>query len=134
MNRASGPGDGLPGRMASAAEIPAYALFGILWEALADLLGSAATATLLRRAARRGAMRNPELLELAVERQGLAWVYTCPPAWTGASPNHMDGLRALIGELRPILVEMTGPVVVQHLEQIHELRERGLLAPQEERT
>jgi hypothetical protein len=31
-------------------------------------------------------------------------------------------------------VEMTGPVVVQHLEQIRELRERGLLAPQEERT
>jgi hypothetical protein len=134
MNRVSGSGDGLPGRTASAAEIPASALFGILWEALADLLGSAATATLLRRAARRGAIGNPELLELAVDREGLAWVYTCPPAWNGGSPDHLNGLRALIGELRPILVEMTGAVVVQHLEQIRELRERGLLAPQEERT
>jgi hypothetical protein len=134
MNRVTGPGNGLPGRMAAGAETPARNLFALLWEGLADLLGTAATATLLRRAARRGAARNADLAELAIERQGLAWVYTCPPAWSGASPDDLGGLRALIGELRPMLVEMTGSVVLRHLEQIRELRERGLLAPQEERT
>lgn len=134
MNRVSGPGHGLPGRIAAGAEIPACDLFGLLWEALADLLGTAATATLLRRAARRGAARNADLAKLAIERQGLAWIYTCPPAWSGVSPDDLGGLRTLIGELRPILVEMTGMVVVRHLEQIGELRERGLLAPREERT
>ncbi len=118
--------------MAASGEIPASTLFGLLWEALADLLGTAATATLLRRAARRGAMRDPELAELVVERQGLAWIYTCPPAWNAASAVHLHALRTLIGELRPILVEMTGQLVIRHLEQVPELRERGLLAPQEE--
>src|SRR5512140_1701741 len=132
MNGGSGPGHGSPGRTAAGTEIPACTLFGLLWEALADLLGTAATATLLRRAGRRGATRNADLSELAIERRGLAWVYTCPPGWSGASPDDLGGLRTLIGELRPILVEMTGTVVVQHLEQISELRERGLLAPQEE--
>jgi hypothetical protein len=132
MNRVPGPGDGLPGRRAAGGEIPACTLFGILWEALADILGTAATATLLRRAARRAERQSPELAQLAIERHGLAWTHTCPPAWSGASPDHLGALRTLIGELSPILVEMTGSVVVQHLEQIPELRERGLLAPQEE--
>jgi hypothetical protein len=131
MNRVAGPVHGLPGRTAAGAETAACNLFGLLWEGLADLLGTAATATLLRRAALRGTARNADLAGLVIQRHGLAWVYTCPPAWR-ASSDDLRGLRVLIGELRPILVEMTGPVVVRHLEQIRELRERGLLAPREE--
>lgn len=134
MNRVPGPGDGLPDRRAAGGEIPVSTLFAILWESLADLLGTAATATLLRRAARRAARQSPELAELSIERHGLAWTHTCPPAWSGASPDHLHALHALIEELRPILVEMTGQLVIRHLEKIPELRERGLLAPQEERT
>jgi hypothetical protein len=33
----------------------------------------------------------------------------------------------------PLLVEMTGQIVIRHLEQILELRERDLFALQEER-
>jgi hypothetical protein len=38
------------------------------WDALAELLGTAATATLLKRAAWRAAARSPELAELAIQR------------------------------------------------------------------
>src|SRR5690349_22345527 len=61
MNRVAGPVHGLPGRTAAGAETAACNLFGLLWEGLADLLGTAATATLLRRAALRGAARNADL-------------------------------------------------------------------------
>ncbi len=53
-------------------------LFTILWDALADLLGTAATATLLKGAARRAAARSPELAGLVIKRDGLIYRYTCP--------------------------------------------------------
>jgi hypothetical protein len=37
-------------------------------------------------------------------------------------------LRELVAELRPLLVELTGPVVLRHLEQVRELRD--LISPQ----
>ncbi len=126
------PGNGRLDSLTAGDEIPVSVLFTMLWDALSDVLGTAATATLLKRAARRAAARNPELAELTIERQGLSYGYTCPAGWSGASRGNPPALRDLIGELRPLLIEMTGQVVIRHLEQIVELRERGLLAPQEE--
>jgi hypothetical protein len=60
-------------------------LFTILWDALADLLGTATTAVLLKRAARRAVARSPELAELIILRQGLVYTYTCPTGWSGRS-------------------------------------------------
>ena len=45
-----------------------------------------------------------------------------------------QGLRQLMAELVPLLVELTGPVVLCHLAQIPELRERGLVPAREERS
>src|SRR6185503_20515298 len=90
------------------------------------LLGTAATATLLKRAARRGAERNAELAMLIIRREGLAYGYSCPPGWSAASSGTPQALRDLVDELRPLLIEMTGQLVIQHLEQVLELRERGL--------
>lgn len=106
-------------------------LFTILWDALADLLGTAATAMLLKRAARRAAARSPELTELIIQLRGLVYTYTCPTGWSGRSVGPAPALRDLIGELRPLLIEMTGPLAIEHLEQFLELRELLLLAPQE---
>jgi hypothetical protein len=111
--------------------LPASDLFAILWDALADLLGTAATATLLKRAGRRASVRNSELAGLVIRREGLAYGYSCPPGWSGASPGTPAALRDLIEELRPLLVEMTGQLVIQHLEQVLELRERGLFTTRE---
>ena len=104
-------------------------MFTILWGALADVLGTAATATVLRRAARRATPRCPELAELAIERETLEYGYTLPPAWKEPRGSMPPALRELVTELRPILVELTGQIVVRHLEQSPELRE--LLAAQE---
>ena len=101
----------------------------MLWEALADVLGTAATATVLRRAARRAAPRCPELAELAIQRENLEYLYTVPSAWKDPAEGTPPALRELVAELRPILIELTGQVVMRHLEQSPELRE--LLTPQE---
>jgi hypothetical protein len=116
------------------------ALFSLIRDALADLLGTAATATLLRRAARRAASLNPELAMLTIVRENLEYRYTLPPAWndwnkplSSERPHDTQAaLQHLVGELLPLLVELTGPIVVRHLAQIPELRERGIVPPQEE--
>jgi hypothetical protein len=62
--------------------LSAAALFTLLWEELADVLGTAATAVLVRRAARRAAHRRPELAELAISRENLEYRFILPRAWT----------------------------------------------------
>ena len=128
MNRAGVPGSARPSGD-TGTELSAAILFKILWEALSDVLGTAAAATLLRRAARRAAPRCPELAELAIERENLEYRYTLPSAWKDPAEGTPPALRELVTELRPILIEMTGQVVIRHLEEFLELRE--LLAPQE---
>ena len=126
-----GPGNGRLGGVHAGAEPSVSALFTLLWEALADLLGTAATATLLKRASRRAAARSPELSGLVIVREGVAYAYSCPPSWNAASDGTPTALRALIDELRPLLLEMTGRIAIRHLEQILELREAGLFAQEE---
>jgi hypothetical protein len=113
-------------------ELSSAALFALLWKALADLLGSAAAATLLRRAARRAMTRSSELAELAIVRENLEYRYALPPAWSGWTGSRLRALRHLVGELLPLLEELTGSLVVNHLAQIPELREWGIVPPQEE--
>jgi hypothetical protein len=112
-------------------ELSSAALFALLWDALADLLGTAAAAALMRRAARRAAPRSPELNELAIVRENLAYRYTLPSAWDDWTGGTRRALHHLVGELLPLLAELTGPLVVGHLAQVPELRERGIIPPQE---
>jgi hypothetical protein len=109
-------------------------LFAMLWEALSDVLGTSATAALLRRAARGATVRYPELDALVIVREDLEYRYAVPGAWDDRSGRTSPALRALVQELRPLLVEMTGAVVVSHLARIPELRERGLVFVPEEET
>jgi hypothetical protein len=108
-------------------------LFALLWDALADLLGTAAAATLLRRAAQRAAPRDPELAELGIVRDNLEYKYTLPASWNDGTKSTQHALRHLSAELLPLLVELTGPIVVARLAQIPELRACGITLPQEER-
>lgn len=114
------------------AEPSAAALFTLLRDALADLLGTAAAAMLIRRAAQRGAPRNPELAELAIVRESVGYRYTLPPTWNARTDGARRALQDLVGELLPLLAALTGPVAVRHLGQVRELRERGIVPPQEE--
>jgi len=98
------------------------ATFHALWNALADLLGTAATAAIVGRAARRAARRNPGLTALTIERVDHEFGYLLPHEFdeTGELPV---SLRALLEELHPLLVQLTGRVALGSLAQIPGLRE-----------
>lgn len=98
------------------AELTVAQRFAALWDALADMLGTAATATLLRRATKEAADRAA-LDGLAIERRGFSYGYSVPESWQashGGKP--LEALFHVIDALRPLLVELTGSVVVRRLE------------------
>jgi hypothetical protein len=105
----------------AAAAVSGAGLFKILWDQLADMLGTATTAVVVNRAARRARNRSHELDGLTISRVDGDFGYVVPPSFAqvrGPSP----ALRDLYGELRPLLVELTGQVAVRHLEEAPELR------------
>ena len=127
MNETPGAREGGDGDLDTAA------LFAIVWEALAEVLGTAATAAIVRRAAGRAATENPELIDIVIRREKFEYRYTLPHAWSHtarvATPEERTpiALRALVAEIGRLLVELTGTVFVGRLEQIPELCARGLL-------
>lgn len=108
------------------------ALFDLLWKELAEVLGTAATSTVLRRAAKRAAARNVEIADLAIRREGLDHTYVLPPAWQDGREEGWIALRELLVELRPLLIELTGMVVIRRLQRIDAFQQRGLLPAEEE--
>ena len=108
-------------------ETTAAVLFDSLWENLADLLGTAATATLIRRAAKRAAARHTEFPTVIVNRDKINYEYKLPDSWR--DPNRresLDALRVLAGELGPLLVQLTGPVVVRRLQRHTAFAKHGI--------
>jgi hypothetical protein len=124
----------IPGAADSGANLSASDLFAILWRALADILGTAAAATLLRRAAQRAVPRCPELAALSITRESLEYGYTVPTAWNDPATEPPQALCELARELWTLLVDLTGSVVVNRLEQIPELRGRGIVPQREEQS
>ena len=108
-------------------EISEAALFAMVWDAVADMLGTAGAAAVVRRAAQRASAERPELVGLVVVRQNLEYQYTLPIAWEHNTEREPAALRALVRELGRLLMELTGTVVVRRLEQIPELRAHGLV-------
>ena len=117
----------------SAAQLSGSDLFALLWHALADMLGTAAAATLLRRAAQRATLAFPELSGLDITRAPLEYHYKVPDPWQQASQGPPRALFELVRELWPLLVELTGSVVVSRLLRMPELSEPGLVPPRKER-
>jgi hypothetical protein len=106
-------------------------LFTILWLGLADILGTAAAATLLRRAAQRAVLGCPELTELVITRESLEYRYAVPSAWNDSTSTPPQALRELTRELWTLLIDLTGVVVVNRLAQIPDLRDRGIVPERE---
>lgn len=118
------PDAGLPAERVEAT-CAADQLFGVLWNALVDLLGSAAAATLIRRSAKHASARAPGLAALQVIREQFEYRYALPPSWSWDAAA-VGELRELCLALRPLLVELTGQVVVHRLGSIHALVRCGL--------
>ena len=101
-------------------------LFGQLWDGLADLLGTAATAALLRRAIQELGDGCEDLRDLVIRRDGFAYSVSVPPSWHDQHEPGVLALRDLARALQPILIELTGDVVLRRLARIEPLRARGL--------
>jgi len=107
--------------------LSAAELFRLIWESLADVLGTAAAAALLRRAIKQTVTRISWPEPVLVIRNGLDYEYRVPEAWTQAcSEEALGALRVLATELRMLLVELTGPVLVRRLARLGPLRDRGI--------
>jgi hypothetical protein len=113
-------------------DLAAAALFAIVWDALVEVLGTAAVAAIVRRAAGRAAAQSPELAEIVIFREDHEYRYTLPHAWSHKTERAPPALQMLVAEIGQLLVELTGTVVVRRLEQIAELRARGLIWRAEE--
>lgn len=116
-------GDGPPSSPAPAAPGSAAALFAIVWDALVDVLGCAATAALITRSARLASTGRPALAALRVERIGFEYRYRLPERWNTTDPGALDALRALARSLHALLDGLTGSVVTRRLRGIPELRD-----------
>jgi hypothetical protein len=105
----------------------AAGLFDLLWESLADVLGTAATATLLRRAIKQAASQTSWSEPVVVIRNGLDYGYCLPETWKQSGNEKAFGaFRVVAAELRVLLVELTGPVVVRRLGRLAPFREQGI--------
>lgn len=105
-----------------AADCNPASLFTALWEALGDLLGWSATATVIGRSIKRAAARSPLLRDVVIRREGLEYRYSVPASWSDPSgAQAAEALRVLAGELEPLLAELTGTVVLQRLRSVPEL-------------
>ena len=105
----------------------AAALFDLLWGTLADVLGTAATATLLRRAIKQAAGRIAWSEPVVVARSGLDYTYRLPETWKRPGNDEaVDMFRIVAAQLRVLLIELTGPVVVARLGQLAPLRKWGI--------
>jgi hypothetical protein len=101
-------------------------LFDLLWESLADVLGTAATATLVRRALKQVASQTSSE-PVIVTRNGLEYEYRVPETWKQPGNEEAIGaLRAVAAELRVLLVELTGTVVVARLARLAAFRKSGI--------
>ncbi|HVR19579.1 MAG TPA: hypothetical protein VMS65_07780 [Polyangiaceae bacterium] len=125
------PREEKPAADGARADLSTGALFTILWRELADILGTAAAASLVRRAADRAVLRAPELAALSITRENLEYRYVVPYAWNDASPHPPRALRELSRELWTLLVELTGTVVVNRLAKVPELRDQGIVPTME---
>lgn len=89
-----GPARTRDGAGAIAAESSGSELFATIWHALADILGTAAAATLLRRAAQQARATFPELSGLEIARINLEYQYKVPAVWTQTAAEPPEAFHA----------------------------------------
>jgi hypothetical protein len=97
------------------------------------LLGTAATATLLRRAIKQVSVDHARLPKVIVN-SAIAYQYELPDTWRQPGRSEaLDDLRALAGELGRLLVQLTGPVAVRHLQRHCEFEKHSIRFTEEPR-
>jgi hypothetical protein len=125
-------GNGVSDMEHSGGDTTAAALFGLLWGTMAEVLGTTATAVLVRRAAQRAAAHWPVLQQLVIHQDGLTYQFRVPKTWEeGSNPEALAALQALGQEVCHLLHVMTGSVVIRRLARLMPLRRYGIIPEQE---
>jgi hypothetical protein len=107
--------------------LTAAEVFNAVWTGLVEVLGTAATAALIRRAAQRVSTTAPDLPSVVVNRNTVTYEVEIPAIWRRPDdPRALHSLRALLAELGFLLRELTGLVVIRRLERLPPIRESGL--------
>lgn len=106
-------------------------LVRVVWDQLVDLLGSAAAATLFRRAWKRASASAHPQLTVEILRNGFEYEFRLSDAWLQAEPPTLAGLQLLGAALTTLLRELTGPLVLRRLYEIPALRSHGFFTPEE---
>jgi hypothetical protein len=104
----------------------------LLWDTLSSILGTAATATLLARALKRAAPSAPLLAELLITTKKFSYEYRLPESWR--APDNAVAIAAfdrLLEQLVPLLITLTGHVVVRQIARLEEFSVRALPAGEE---
>ena len=102
-------------------------LFDLLWDSLADVLGTAAAAIILRRAIQQAAFRTRSTERVMIVRNGFDYEYRVPGTWKHPGNDAaVDALRVVAAALRVFLVELTGPVLVDRLGRLAPFRKWGI--------
>jgi hypothetical protein len=95
--------------------------FRALWVALSDIMGTSATATLLRRAAKHAATHEPHVAQLVIHKPAFEYEYVTPSSWVDPQ-TEVRAVRSLLVALEPLLIELTGEIVIKRLQSIPEVR------------
>ena len=93
-------------------------LFDLLWESLADILGTAATATLLRRAIKRAASHTAWSEPPVVTRNGLEYEYRLPETWK--QPGNDEALARATSKFRLVEAMIRVPTPISSRPPIRE--------------
>jgi hypothetical protein len=102
-------------------------LFAVVWDTLSDILGTPMTATLLRRSVKHAGSKGGDLRGVLITREGFEYRYSLPDSWREESAPGLDALRAVLDELRPLLTDIAGPLLVDRLGAVPALRRCGFL-------
>jgi len=96
----------------------AAALFVLLWETLSNVLGTAATATLVARALKRASPSTPALAGMSITTKKFTYEYQVPDSWRVHDNGAMAAFDRLLEELVPLLNALTGRVVLRQLARL----------------
>jgi hypothetical protein len=102
-------------------------LFDALWTALTDVIGPTAAATLLQESIRRARPSHPGVADIAIVQRQFEYTYTVPSAWKTTDAAPRKSFQAIVEELWPLLMGLTGTLVVRRLGAVPQLVECGVI-------
>jgi hypothetical protein len=102
-------------------------LFDALWTALTDVIGPTAAATLLHESIKRARAAHPGVDDVAIVQRHFEYTYTVPAAWNTTDAAPRKRFQAIVEELWPLLMGLTGTLVVRRLSAVPQLVECGVI-------